>query len=160
LIFAEIVFRNFNQSLYVGCAEISGYIFAIAIAWGLSFCLYERAHVRIDIFYRFAGHRLQVLLDILSIAVLFAFSCILALRASGTVRESLLFDAVSLTPLQVTLWVPQLLWAAGLVFFAANCLFVGLYVILLLLQGRAALASALFHTEDVADVASDESKAI
>lgn len=144
LIFAEIVFRNFNRSIYLGSAEISGYVFAIAVTWGFSFCLFERAHVRIDIGYRFLPSAGRLALDVLGLVALGLFASVLAWRATQTLEETLLFDAVSRTPLQVPLWIPQSVWAAGLVFFAANCLFLVVYIAALVLRAGTDAASPVY----------------
>jgi hypothetical protein len=41
-----------------------------------------------------------------------------AYRALLTLDETILFDSIANTPLQTPLWIPQGLWAAGMVFFA------------------------------------------
>jgi TRAP-type C4-dicarboxylate transport system permease small subunit len=153
MIFGEIVFRNFEQALYVGSAEISGYLFAIAIAWGLSFCLHERAHVRIDIGYQRFPPRIRAWLDMLAVGALLMLAIVLAGRAQVAVEQSIRFNATSVTPLRVPLWMPQVVWAAGLFFFAVNCAFVLLHGLVLLLLGRSDLAGRLYPVESVSDSA-------
>ncbi|MEM8853408.1 MAG: TRAP transporter small permease [Pseudomonadota bacterium] len=138
LIFFEVLLRNVDRAVYVGSAEISGYVFAISITWGFAFCVFERAHVRIDVVYRFVGARVRLALDVLSLVALAVFAGALARRATDTLDETLLFQAVSTTPLQTPLWIPQALWAAGFIFFAGTCLFLILYILVLCLSGAPA----------------------
>lgn len=144
LILAEIVLRNFNASIYVGAGEVAGYVFAIAVAWGFSYCLFERAHVRIDVGYRFLGPRWRLALDFVSLVVLLAFAIVLAERAWTTMAESRLFGSVSITPLQTPLWLPQLLWACGFVFFAANIAFLIVRILVLALSARLDEAARIY----------------
>jgi TRAP-type mannitol/chloroaromatic compound transport system permease small subunit len=153
MIFGEILVRNFNQTVYIGSAEISGYLFAIAIAWGLSFCLHERAHVRIDIGYQRFPPRARAWLDMLALAALLLLAVVLASRAQMAVGQSIRFNAASVTPLRVTLWVPQAIWAAGLVFFAVNCAVLLLHGLVLLALGRSDLAGRIYPVDAVTDTA-------
>jgi len=141
-VFVEVVLRNVTTS-YIGSDEIAGYVFAVAVAWGFSFCLYERAHVRIDVAYQSLARRLRAWLDLLSLVALLLFSSLIALRAWRTYQESWDFQAVSITPLQTPMWIPQLVWAVGLVFFAFNCAFLAIYVLTLLLRGQTVRANAV-----------------
>lgn len=153
LIFGEIVFRNFDQTTYVGSGEISGYVFAIAITWGLSFCPHERAHVRIDILYQRVSPGLRAWLDLTAVAAMLIFAAVLASRAQIALEQSLRFNSASVTPLRVPLWIPQAAWVAGLIFFAINCAFTLVHGLALMAMGRRDLAAHLYPVAAVADSA-------
>ncbi len=147
LIFAEIVFRNFDRASYVGAAELSGYVFAVTIAWGLSFCLHERAHVRIDIGYARLPQGLRTALDLMALAALLTLAVVLASRAQMALSMSLRFRSASVTPLRVPLAWPQTAWALGLGFFALNCAWLLVQGLVLLVLGRPDLARRLYPVE-------------
>lgn len=147
LIFGEVVFRNFDRATYVGSAELSGYMFAIAITWGLSFCLHERAHVRIDIGYARLPAGVRTALDLIALAALLALALVLASRAQMAVGMSLRFRSASVTPLRVPLAWPQTAWALGLAFFALNCAWLLLQGIVQVLLGRGDLARRIYPVE-------------
>jgi len=48
----------------------------------------------------------------------------MAWRACATLQQSIEFGSLASTPLQTPLWIPQSLWAGGLVLFAIAALFV------------------------------------
>jgi TRAP-type C4-dicarboxylate transport system permease small subunit len=153
LIFGEILFRNFDQTTYVGSGEISGYVFAVAITWGLSYCLHERAHVRIDILYQRLSPGLRAWLDLAAVAAMLIFAVVLATRAQIALEQSLRFNSASVTPLRVPLWIPQAAWVAGLIFFAVNCAFTLLHGLALMALGRCDRAATLYPVAAVADSA-------
>lgn len=151
LIFGEIVFRAFDRATYVGSQEISGYLFAIAVAWGLSFCLHEGAHVRIDIGYQRVPPAVRAWLDLAALAAFTILAVVLAARAQVALEQSLRFGSASVTPLRVPLWIPQTAWVAGLAFFAVNCAFTFVHGLVLMVLGRRDLAGALYPVARLAD---------
>jgi TRAP-type mannitol/chloroaromatic compound transport system permease small subunit len=123
--------------------EISGYVFAIATTWGFAFVLFERAHVRIDVMYQRLGEQVRALLDLAGLLAMTGFVAVLTYRAWLTLDETLLFGARARTALQTPLWIPQSIWLAGLAFFLLCLVFMVVYVLLLLLTGRARRVGAV-----------------
>ena len=73
----DIVLRQFGHS-FGGTDEISGYVMAIAAAWGMSYTLLELGHVRIDFIRSRIATRGRVLFDLFSLLVLAATISIIA----------------------------------------------------------------------------------
>ena len=135
LVTVEIALRGiFNVSMG-GADEISGYAFAISTTWAYSYCLLHRANVRIDAFYNFLPRPVRAVLDVVGVILLTGYMGILTEKAWGVFTESWANDSVSITTLQTPLWIPQLLWFAGLVLFMLTLIFVSLYSLMNLLRG-------------------------
>jgi TRAP-type mannitol/chloroaromatic compound transport system permease small subunit len=113
----EVVLRKgFNVSLR-GVDEISSYVFAVGVAWAFAFALVERAHIRIDLVYERLPSRWQVALDVLALVALIGLSLLFLHRAALTTLNSFEIGARSSTPLGTNLWIPQGLWAMGILLF-------------------------------------------
>lgn len=118
-IVTDIVLRKLGMSLG-GSDEISGYIMAGVASWGMSFGLTELAHVRIDVI------RLRLMpfwrsgLDVFSILVLAAVVSLIAIQAWPVLEKTMARDSHANTPLETPLWVPQLIWFSGWLWFAVT----------------------------------------
>lgn len=117
LVCVEVVLRKAFLVSIGGADELSGYGFAIAMSWAFSFALLSRSHVRIDILYVLLPLRIRAFLDVVSLVVLGIFVALLTRYAWGILFESIQFSYRANTPLATPLWIPQLLWLSGLVFF-------------------------------------------
>lgn len=115
----EVVARKLFDFSLQGVDEIGGYVLAVISAFGFTFALIERAHTRIDLFLHYLPRAWQAALHVFAIVTLFGFAAFMAARVIATLWESLEFGSLSTTPLQLPLWIPQGIWAAGLVIFAA-----------------------------------------
>ena len=117
LVSFEVVARKLFAFSLTGADEIAGYAFAISIAWGFSFALFQRAHIRVDALYVRLPDKIQRSLDVIALAGFAAVIGLLNYRALTTLLETLRMDARSSTPLSTPLWFPQALWLLGLAFF-------------------------------------------
>lgn len=135
LVTVEIFLRSGLNLSMGGADEISGYVFAISTTWAYSYCLLHRANVRIDAFYNFLPRPVQAVLDVVGVVLLTGYMGVLTEKAWGVLAESLANNSVSITTLQTPLWIPQLLWLAGLVLFMLTLIFVSLYSLITLLRG-------------------------
>jgi TRAP-type C4-dicarboxylate transport system permease small subunit len=114
---AEVLARAFLRVSTGSTVEISGYMLAFGLSWGLAHGLAQRGHVRIDVLINHLPRRLRVWLHLLSLALLGFLMAFLAKGAWDLVDESLLFDATDISALRTPLAIPQGLWAAGLFVF-------------------------------------------
>jgi TRAP-type C4-dicarboxylate transport system permease small subunit len=114
-----------------GADELSGYALAIATAWGLSFTLMHRAHIRIDSLYELFPAWVRAALDVLSLVAFLLFIGLTTWGAWGVLSQSITSKARSISALATPLVVPQALWVAGFVF---------LMLVLLLLVSEAVAA--------------------
>lgn len=121
LILVDIVGRSFGHSVQ-GTDELGGYVLALCGSLGLSWALINRGHPRIDLGFRFFPPRLRNLLHVLAQGTMFLFAAFMTWHAIGELQTTLKFGAVTNTPLQTPLWVPQSLWLFGLVLFTLAAL--------------------------------------
>lgn len=136
LILAEIVLRRFGAG-FGGTDELSGYVMAIATAWGLSWALVERAHVRIDLLRARLGQRGRGVFDILALWSMAAVVITVAWKSWSVLEKTLSTGATANTALGTPLWIPQTLWWAGWVWFAICCAIFSVIALALMLSGRA-----------------------
>lgn len=116
---ADIVFRQFGMSLG-GSDEYSGYIMAGVASWGMSYGLTELAHVRIDVIRFRLAPFWQSCLDVFSILVLTAVVSLVAIQAWPVLAKTLERGSRANTPLETPLWIPQLIWFSGWLWFAVS----------------------------------------
>lgn len=134
IIAIDVVLRTAFARSIGGADELSGYALAIATAWGLSFALLHRAHIRIDSLYELLPAWPRAALDVLSLAGFLLFLGLITWRAWGVLAQSINSGTRSISALATPLVVPQALWFAGLVFLM-------LTLVLLLAQSATALAT-------------------
>lgn len=119
LVTVDIVARKALAVSIGGADELSGYALAVATAWGFGATLLARAHIRIDVLHRLAPAGLRAALDILALAAMTVVALLLAVFGWEVLEATLRRGSTANTPLRTPLWIPQGLWVAGLVFFAA-----------------------------------------
>ena len=112
----DIVLRYSVARSIGGADELSGYALAIATAWGLSFTLVHRAHIRIDSLYELFPAWIRAALDVLSVLAFLLFIGLTTWSAWGVLAQSITSGARSISALATPLVVPQALWFAGFVF--------------------------------------------
>jgi len=134
-VLADIILRQFGAS-FGGTDEISGYVMAIASAWGMSFALLELGHVRIDLLRSRAAARGRVLLDLFSMLVLTLTISVIAWLCWPVVEKSLVNDSRANTVLETPLWLVQIPWFAGWCWFALIAWLTLLAALALFAQGR------------------------
>lgn len=137
----EIALRRFGTSLG-GTEEISGYVMAVATAWGMGFAMLELAHVRIEIMRTRMAPRGRVMLDLVALLALAGTVCLIAVRAWPVLANSIDNGSRANTVMETPLWIPQLLWFAGWVWFAAMACAVVLISLAMILQGKLGLVEA------------------
>ena len=112
----DVVLRYTVARSIGGADELSGYALAIATAWGLSFTLVHRAHIRIDSLYELFPAWIRAALDVLSLIAFVLFMALTTWSASGVLSQSIASRARSISALATPVAVPQAVWLAGLVF--------------------------------------------
>ncbi|WP_108662450.1 TRAP transporter small permease subunit [Acuticoccus kandeliae] len=117
-ILVEIALRRAGHSIG-GSDEISGYVMAGITTWGFSYALIERAHVRIDMIRGRLPAPLRSTLDLIAITALAGVAVLVAVRGWPVLGRSIQNASRANTPLETPLWIPQLVWWSGLVWFAA-----------------------------------------
>jgi TRAP-type C4-dicarboxylate transport system permease small subunit len=131
----EVIARSVFRTSTGSTTEITGYMLAFGLSWGLGHALTQRSHVRIDMLVNRLPQRIRIPLHLLSLAALGVLAGFVAKGAFDLVEESLLFDATDISLLRIPLAIPQGLWAAGLVVFLVLILLMLLENTLLALSG-------------------------
>jgi TRAP-type C4-dicarboxylate transport system permease small subunit len=133
----EVLARAFLGFSTGSTVEISGYMLAFGLSWGLANTLTQRGHVRIDILINRLPRDARVPLHLLSLSLLGTFIGFVAYGAWMLVDESLLFGASDISALRTPLAIPQGLWAAGLLVFLMLIIAMFIENLLLALAGDA-----------------------
>jgi TRAP-type C4-dicarboxylate transport system permease small subunit len=118
-------------------------------AWGFSYALVDRAHVRIDV----ATGRLPLAgrsaFDLLAMISVFGVAVLVSWYGWNVLSRSLLRGSRANTPLETPLWIPQSIWFGGWVWLSLVSGILAICIVALMLQGR------WRQVEDVAGVTSE-----
>lgn len=139
LITVDIVGRDFLGVSIQGTDEIGGYVLAFVGSLGMALTLLRRGHPRIEIFFRFFPRAMRDALHALAQLTMAGFALFMAWHAWAELQTTLRFGAITNTPLQTPLWVPQLVWLTGMMFFALTACLATLHALVLLLSDRASM---------------------
>jgi len=107
-----------------GSDEISGYVFAAGTTWAYSYCLLTRANIRIDVLYNVVSLRTKALLDLLGVILLAYYIWLLTVNALEMFLDNWEYSSSAQTTLATPLWIPQVFWLSGLMFFLVSLAFV------------------------------------
>lgn len=118
LICVDIVGRDVFGISVQGTDELGGYVLAFVGSLGLSLTLLNRGHPKIDIFMRLFPAGLRAALHVFAQGTMAALGLFMTWHAWGELAETIRFNAVTNTPLQTPLWVPQTVWVVGTAIFA------------------------------------------
>lgn len=113
LICFDVVGRRLLGFSTGSTTELTGYLMAAAMSWGLAGTLIERAHVRIDVLVQKAPPKLRVWLHAIAITALLVFGVFMAWGAVHMALETYEFGATDLSVWSIPLAIPQGIWAAG-----------------------------------------------
>lgn len=150
----DVISRKLFSVTMSGSDEVSGYVFAAATTLSYSYCLLYRSNVRIDALYSQLPRWFRALLDIFGLLLLFIFISYLTIKAFGVFWTSWTGNSVSATTLLTPLWIPQLAWFSGLLFFVVSLAFMLFYTSFSFIRGDTArvqrLAGAMSAQEEIA----------
>ena len=155
----DVIARRFFGFSSQSTTEVTGYALAFGISWGLAHTLTARAHVRIDVLINHLPPPMRYPMHLLSLAALGVFVSFIAWGAYALVDESLLFGATDISVLRTPLWLPQGLWAFGIVVFLALIVVMLVENALLLVAGRGAEVEAQLHTRTYDEEAAEALRA-
>src|SRR5690625_459996 len=155
---ADVLMRKITGFALGGSDELSGYAFAISISWALSFATLQRANIRIDALYQHLPTRLCAALDWLALVALAVFMAYLTLYAYDVTMTSWVKNSRSNSTLGTPLWIPQIIWLAGFIWF---CIVLSLMLIratLALLTGDMACIRSRTGMRSIEEEAEDEAE--
>lgn len=115
VITAETLLRKYAGFSIGNVHEISAYVFAISSAWALGWALLEGAHIRISALQAQFGPAGRAALDLLAWFAFLVVFAIIAYRACDLAWESYTTGARAPTTMRTLLFIPQALWALGMV---------------------------------------------
>jgi TRAP-type mannitol/chloroaromatic compound transport system permease small subunit len=156
----DVVARNTLGVSSQSTTELTGYMLAFGIAWGLPNALTARAHVRIDIFLNNVPIRARQYLHLLALLLLAVFVGFMAYGAIMLVVESWDFGATDMSLLRTPLIVPQGLWAFGLSAFFVLVLAMLAEALLLLAAGDSTAVDRLLGTRSYTEEAQEALDAV
>jgi len=152
---ADVLGRKLLGISSQGTTEITGYLLAFGISWGLGHALAERVHIRVDMLLGRMPLALRGWMHALALGFLAVLAFFFVWRGWAVVAESWEFGARDTSALSIPLVMPQGLWALGLTVFLALGAVLLVEVALLLGQGRTGaverLLGARTATEETAE---------
>ena len=132
----DVLARKFLNVSSKATVEITGYMLAFGIAWGLCDALTTRAHIRVDVLVSKLPLAFRVWAHGLALAFLAVLAFFFTWRAWAVVLESWEFNAHDSSALTIPLVVPQALWALGITAFFVLTVLMLTEVSILLSMGR------------------------
>jgi TRAP-type C4-dicarboxylate transport system permease small subunit len=156
----DVIARRFFGFSSQSTTELTGYALAFGISWALAHTLSTRAHVRIDMLINYLPPKVRYPMHLLSLAALAVFVSFVAKGAVDLVDESVLFNATDISLLRTPLWIPQSLWAFGIVIFLVLILLMLLESTLLVIAGRGAEAEVMLHQRSYDEEAAEALAAV
>ncbi len=149
--------KLFNLSVQ-GSDEIGGYVMAVACAFGFSFGLAKRTHIRLNLVLPHLPRRFQTIANVIAYLILAAFGYMMAWQILDMMFESIRLKAMAPTPLKTPLVIPQLLCAVGMVYFALHLTLYLIRGFQLLISGNGEEYNQLFGVETAEKEAEAELK--
>ncbi len=150
-VLADIVLRQFGAS-FGGTDEISGYVMAIAVAWGMGYAMIELSHVRIDLLRQRTNALGRSLFDLFAMIVTTAVILVIAYQCWPVLNRSITNASTANTPLETPLVWVQGPWFAGWIWFAIVSSLTTLSALVLILQGRFAESEKVIGAFGEADM--------
>ena len=156
----DIVARNFFGFSSRATVEVTGYMLACGIAWGLAHTLAARAHIRVDVLVNRFPVAVRAPLHLFALLLLGVFAVFVAWAAYSLYDESALFDAHDNSALRIAMVVPQGIWLVGILAFVAMVAVLLLESVLALLAGEPGRLDGLLASRSVDDEAAEALAAV
>jgi TRAP-type C4-dicarboxylate transport system permease small subunit len=135
----EVLGRKYFGFSFRGLDEIGGYMLAGVSAFGFAYALSRHSHMRVTLLFPYIPAWVQSFLNALAMLTLAAMAAFCAWRGLYEVLDVLSSGKRSNTPLSVPLWLPQTIWLAGMVVFAAGAILMALDALSLFFRDRTVL---------------------
>jgi TRAP-type mannitol/chloroaromatic compound transport system permease small subunit len=132
----DVLGRKFFGVSSKATVELTGYMLAFGIAWGLTDALTTRCHIRVDVLVTRMPQGLRAYMHALALAFLVVLNFFFVWRGWAVVAESWMFGAHDSSAITTPLIIPQGLWAAGMTVFLFLSVTMLLEVIVLLVLGE------------------------
>jgi len=132
----DVIGRKLFSISLQGSDEIGGYVLAVICASGFSFTLSHGAHIRLNALLTRMPTRLQAVANVVTYALLTLLAFMMVWRGGSVLFETISIGAVAPTPLETPLWLPQGLWAFGLLWFFLHVAGYFGYMVILLISHK------------------------
>lgn len=151
----DVLGRKFFGVSSKATVELTGYMLAFGIAWGLTDALTTRAHIRVDVLVTRMPQGLRVYMHALALAFLVVLNFFFVWRGWAVVEESWMFGAHDSSAITTPLIIPQGLWAAGMTVFLLLSVTLLFEVIVLLGLGERERIDRLLGPRTLAEEAAE-----
>ena len=133
---ADVIMRKVFQKSIQGSDEVGGYSLAILCAFGFSWTLKNRAHIRLNLVLKKLPATVQVFINFLAYFILAGFAYALLWRGASMVIESAQLSATAPTPLLTPLILPQGIWLLGIIWFSVHLTLYLIQLVVLIIQKK------------------------
>ena len=133
----DVVSRKYFNFSSKATVEVTGYMLAFGIAWGLTEALTSRAHIRVDVLVSKMPLKVRAWMHGLALTFLGLLGFFVAWRAWSVVQDSWDFGSRDSSALAIPLAYPQGAWALGITVFFVLTVVMWLEVVVLLALRRA-----------------------
>jgi len=147
----DVLGRKFFGVSSKATVELTGYMLAFGIAWGLTDALTTRCHIRVDVLVTRMPQGLRAYMHALALAFLVVLNFFFVWRGWAVVGESWMFGAHDSSAITTPLIIPQGLWAAGMTVFLFLSVTMLLEVIVLLVLGERERVDRLLGARTLAE---------
>jgi TRAP-type C4-dicarboxylate transport system permease small subunit len=147
----DVLSRKFLGFSTRSTTEITGYMLALGLTWGLGHALATRSHIRVDMLVSRMPLRLRAYMHGIALVFLAVVAFFFAWRGWAVVFESWEFGAKDTSALSIPLIGPQALWAVGITTFFVLTVVLLLESIASLAQGRAEAVDRLLGSRTLAE---------
>ncbi len=156
----DIVARSLLGFSSQATVEVTGYMLAGGIAWGLAHTLARRAHIRVDVLVNRLPPRRRGWLHIFSLTLMLGLAVFITWAAWELVDESALFNAHDNSALRVPLVVPQGVWAFGISAFVVMGVVLLAESVTAMVVGDAEAVDALLGSRTLEDETAEALEAV
>jgi len=156
LIAVDVVGRKLFNFSTQGSDEIGGYVMAAVCAFGFSYALTRRSHIRLNIVLPWLPIPVRVLANLIAYLILAFFAYMMAWRAWAVLMETIRLSAVAPTPLETPMVIPHSVWTLGLAWFAVHLTAYLLALLVFLAKGQVLDLLKIFDVEPPAEEATHE----
>lgn len=156
----DVIARNFLGFSSKSTTEVTGYMLAFGVSWGLAHTLYERGHVRVDILINRMPSGWRQYLHLLALVLLSVFAAYATYGAINLALESWEFGATDMSALRTPLVLPQSLFAFGLAMLLVTALQLLVEALFFLLHGQSKEIDGLLSSRTYQDEAAEVLEAV
>jgi len=143
MISVDVIARAVFGTVALHSYEYGSYLFAISLAFGLSYVGLSGAHIRLDVVYAWLPLKMRRICDIASLASLSFLSCFMFYLAFELMLKNSAKGVVSTSYLAIPLKFPQAVWVVGLFVFALTSLLLSVRHMGYLLAGNGLAADGI-----------------